>query len=81
MNEDALYTALVNKVIAGAGVDVWEEEPPPIERYGKLWELDNLVALPHLGGSTEESTREGCFRAVDILGEYLETGVARNRVY
>lgn len=81
VDESALYTALITKSISGAGIDVWAQEPPPIEKYGKLWELDNVVAVPHLGGSTEEVTREGCMLAVNILGEYLETGVARNRVW
>lgn len=52
INEDALYTALKNKKIAGAALDVFSEEPP---LNSKLLELDNIVVTPHLGASTEEA--------------------------
>ena len=81
IDEEALYEALVNKTIGGAGIDVWEQEPPPKERYAKLWDLNNVVAMPHFGGSVEESTRIGCEIAIDILAEVLAGGEPRNRVY
>jgi len=55
VDEAALYTALVNKVIAGAALDVYTEEPPKSERLLQLIALPQVVALPHLGASTVEA--------------------------
>ncbi|MGZ7043320.1 MAG: phosphoglycerate dehydrogenase [Methanobacterium sp.] len=55
INEDDLYDALSQGVIAGAGLDVFENEPP---EGSPLLELDNLVATPHIGASTKEAQRD-----------------------
>ena len=47
----ALYTALVEKWIWGAGLDVYEEEP--VDPRDPLVNLPNVVALPHIGSATE----------------------------
>lgn len=52
VDEDALYTALSDNVIAGAGLDVFSSEPP-VDK--KLLGLPNVVVTPHLGASTEEA--------------------------
>ena len=52
IDEDALYTALNNNTIAGAGLDVYNSEPP---EGSKLLELDNILLTPHLGASTGEA--------------------------
>ncbi len=52
IDEAALVQALRNGVIAGAGLDVFEEEP---ETAPGLAELDNVVLLPHLGSATHEA--------------------------
>ena len=52
VNEDALYEALKNKVIAGAGLDVYAKEPCT---DSPLFALDNVVVTPHLGASTDEA--------------------------
>lgn len=54
IEEKALYEALKNKKIWGAGLDVYEKEP---EIYPGLTELDNVVLAPHIGSATIE-TRE-----------------------
>ncbi|KAI5451679.1 hypothetical protein NCC49_001660 [Naganishia albida] len=81
IDETALATALREGQIAGAGIDVWGTEPPTTERYAELIGMQNVVALPHLGGSTDEVTKVGCMNAVDIAFDYLEGKPARNRVY
>jgi lactate dehydrogenase-like 2-hydroxyacid dehydrogenase len=52
VDEAALVDALVHKRIAGAGLDVFENEPhvPPA-----LFELDNVVLLPHVASATHET--------------------------
>lgn len=52
IDEDALYDALKNNKIAGAALDVYENEPP---KDSKLLELDNIVLTPHIAASTKEA--------------------------
>ncbi len=54
VDEAALADALANNVIEGAGLDVFEHEPPV---HPKLSELENVVMTPHLGGGTERAVR------------------------
>ncbi len=52
IDEAALYEALKSGQIAGAGLDVFVQEPP---KESPLLELDNIVVTPHLGASTDEA--------------------------
>ena len=52
-DEAALYDALRDKRIAGAGLDVWDKEPPPPEH--PLLQFDNVLASPHTAGVTKEA--------------------------
>lgn len=52
-DERALYDALKEKRIAGAGLDVWDKEPPPPEH--PLLQFDNVLASPHTAGVTKEA--------------------------
>lgn len=52
VDEAALYDALKEGRVAGAGIDVWAKEPCT---DSPLMELDNVVGLPHLGASTDEA--------------------------
>jgi D-2-hydroxyacid dehydrogenase (NADP+) len=52
VDENALIDALGKKKIAGAGLDVFEEEP--LSPKSKLWELDNVIITPHIAGSRRD---------------------------
>jgi phosphoglycerate dehydrogenase-like enzyme len=52
VDEQALYRALVNGRIAGAGLDVFEDEPP---KFRPLIELENVVSTPHSAGLSREA--------------------------
>lgn len=54
-DEQALEQALRDGRIRGAGLDVWEDEPPPLDH--PLLGFDNVIASPHTAGVTEESRR------------------------
>ena len=52
VDENALYNALTTKKIAGAALDVFEEEPATNK---KLLQLSNIICTPHIGAQTKES--------------------------
>ncbi len=52
-DERALADALREKRIAGAGLDVWDKEPPPPDH--PLLQFDNVIASPHTAGVTHEA--------------------------
>lgn len=65
IDEEALVNALKKKQIAGAGLDVYEEEP---KLKPGLAELDNVVLAPHLGSATVETrTRMSIMSAESII--------------
>lgn len=54
INQNALYNALKKGQIAGAGVDVYDQEPPLPANF-ELFNAPNLLMLPHLGYATKEA--------------------------
>jgi glyoxylate reductase len=56
VNQDALFTALNNKFIFAAGLDV--TTPEPLESGSPLLGLNNLFILPHVGSATYEARNE-----------------------
>ena len=53
VNEDAMIAALETAGIAGVGLDVYDQEPLPVNH--KLRHLPNTVLMPHVGGRTREN--------------------------
>ena len=53
VNEKDLVAALKKRIIAGAGLDVFEQEP--ISKSHPLTKLQNVVLVPHIGSSTKET--------------------------
>ena len=54
VDEQALVDALLSQQIAGAGLDVFEEEP---KIHPKLMQMDNVVLAPHIGSGTYRTRR------------------------
>jgi len=71
---DALYAALKSGKLSGAGLDVFEDEPP--KATSKLYELENVTATPHLGGASKQAAIIGATIAVDQVYDYLVEGKA-----
>lgn len=63
INEEALYNALITGDLAGAAVDVYQNEP----YYGKLIELDNVILTPHIGSYARDSRIEMEIESVNNL--------------
>src|SRR5580704_538171 len=65
-DEEALEKVLRDKKIAGAGLDVWEKEPPPASH--PLMKYDTVMVTPHMAGVTVEArTRMGQIAAQQLL--------------
>lgn len=71
IDEAALVRALVDKRIAGAGLDVFEHEP---QVPAELMALDNVVMLPHIGSGTVETRQAMGDRVADNLDAFFRDG-------
>jgi len=70
VDEAALIEALRHRRIAGAGLDVFAQEP--IEPSNPLLQLDNVVCTPHIGFVTQETYEHMLGGAVENIVNYLE---------
>ncbi len=77
VDEDALHTALAEGWIAGAGLDVFVEEPAT---DSPLIKLDNAVVTPHLGASTHEAQDRAGTTAADDIRRALDGELVPNAV-
>jgi len=69
MDETALYQALYEGTIAGAALDVFEEEPA--SKTNPLFKLDNVIVSPHNGALTQESVSQMGLDAAKGIVEVL----------
>ena len=72
----ALRSAIESGKVAGAALDVMQTEPP--EASEPLLRMDQVLATPHIGGSTEEAQELISIRLAEHLVEYLKDGIAIN---
>ena len=77
VDEDALADALIENVIAGAALDVYEFEPRVNK---KLMDLDNVILAPHLGNATFEARLEMGENAKDNLIDFKNEKKKKNKV-
>lgn len=77
IDEDALLEALKSGKVAGAALDVFEVEP---NTDSPLLKLDNVIATPHLGASTEEAQLNVALDVAREIVTVLKGGMARNAV-
>jgi len=82
VDDKALYRALKEKRIAGAALDVYDDEPKNegAEFKTKLRELDNVVFTSHLGASTREAQKETSIEISRVVAGYLRSGDFSNSV-
>ncbi len=78
IDEQALHDAIVSGHVAGAAIDVYEEEPPTSPN--PLVGLPQVVATPHLGASTEEAQYNVAIEVVKQVADALLGRGIRNAV-
>src|SRR5690606_14738203 len=72
VDEAALHRALVEGKLAGAALDVFEQEPLPADH--PLRKLDNVVLTPHLGAATEEAQQNVALEIAEAIRAALIDG-------
>lgn len=70
VDEQALYEALRDHRILGAGLDVFAQEPLPTD--SPLIGLDNVILAPHVSAQTHEALWNMYAKAIDIAADFLE---------
>jgi len=80
IDPEALLEALNEGKVAGAALDVYTKEPPESEAEKVLIQHPNVLAVPHLGASTEEAQDLVALEAAEQLVEALRGGQVRNAV-
>ncbi|MFN2455987.1 MAG: phosphoglycerate dehydrogenase [Pyrinomonadaceae bacterium] len=78
IDEAALFAAIKSGKVAGAALDVFEEEPPPPDH--PLLMLEEVIATPHLGASTTEAQEGVAVTVAEQLRDYFLTGALRGAV-
>ena len=78
IDEAALVQALIDQRIAGAGLDVFDDEP---RVPSALFELDNVVLLPHIASGTHDTRQAMADLVFDNLQSFFETGQVRSGAY
>ncbi|MCM8800520.1 MAG: phosphoglycerate dehydrogenase [Candidatus Omnitrophica bacterium] len=69
IDEKALAEAIKEGRVAGAALDVFEQEPPP--KDNELLKLDNVIVTCHLGASTEEAQLNVAIEIAEAVRDYL----------
>ena len=75
VDEQALRAALDSGKVAGAGVDVFVEEPA---KENVLFGAPNVVCTPHLGAATTEAQENVALQIAEQMSDYLLDGAVRN---
>jgi D-3-phosphoglycerate dehydrogenase len=78
VDEPALYDAIKSGKVAGAALDVFEQEPVPADH--PLLTLDEVIVTPHLGASTNEAQESVAVVVSEQVANYLLTGAIAGAV-
>jgi D-3-phosphoglycerate dehydrogenase len=77
IDEQALRRAIESGIVEGAGLDVFEQEPP---RDWSLAQMPQVIATPHIAASTEEAQELVGTETAAAVRDFLRAGIVRNAV-
>jgi D-3-phosphoglycerate dehydrogenase len=78
VDEAALHAALTTGKLAGAGLDVFAQEPPQPDN--PLFKLDNVITAPHLAGVTREATDRMSLQTARNILSVFDGDIIRDNV-
>ena len=79
IDEDALYDALRDKKIAGAGLDAFAKEPPEFD--SPVYKLHNVIVQPHTVAGTDGTMRKRADFAVENLKRYFDGKALEGQIF
>jgi len=79
INEEGLYKSLKNNILKGVALDVWFNYPTAEKKNilpskYPIWEFDNVVFSPHVGGYSYHATTAGIDYTIESIKKYLSEG-------
>ena len=78
VNESDLVTAIEEGIVAGAALDVFEQEPPSPNH--PLFKLDQVICTPHLGAATDEAQENVALEVAEQVADFFTAGTIKNAV-
>lgn len=78
VHEGDLAAAIQEGVVAGAALDVFEQEPPPADH--PLLKMDQVIFTPHLGAATDEAQENVAVEVAELIVDFFTKGTVRNAV-
>lgn len=78
IDEEALYKALIDKKIAGAALDVYSQEPLPVD--SPFRKLDNCLLTPHIGAATRQALEKASITVAEDVVRVLKGEKPKNQV-
>lgn len=78
VNEADLVAAIESGTVAGAALDVFEQEPPPADH--PLLKMDQVIFTPHLGAATDEAQENVATEVAELIVDFFTTGTVKNAV-
>ncbi|SHE52810.1 Phosphoglycerate dehydrogenase [Marinitoga hydrogenitolerans DSM 16785] len=80
IHEEGLYNALKNGILKGVALDVWFNYPTSENKNVMpsnypIWEFDNVILSPHVGGYSYHATTAGINYTIDSIKKYLKDGI------
>jgi D-3-phosphoglycerate dehydrogenase len=78
VHELDLVSAIEQGIVAGAALDVFEQEPPPADH--PLLKQDKVISTPHLGAATAEAQENVAVEVAEQFADFFQHDVIRNAV-
>jgi D-3-phosphoglycerate dehydrogenase len=78
VNEADLEWAIKEGIVAGAALDVFEQEPPPADH--PLLKMEQVIFTPHLGAATDEAQENVAIEVAELMVDFFTKGTVRNAV-